>query len=151
MKVILWSGFVLCVSLCAVSAGAQPAVGALALDERQGDQYGWAVDFETAAAAGERALRECGPGCSVALTFERCAAYAADQDALSTAFGWGESYASADGARQRAVAECRSRGGSGCLVRVWGCNGPVVEEGLGLPPSTTSRQPTSAWSRSACT
>ena len=115
-----------------MSAGAQPPVGALALDERQGDQYGWAVDFETPAAAGERALRECGAGCSVALTFERCAAYAADQDGLSTAFGWGESYASSDGARQRAVAECRSRGGSGCLVRVWGCNGPVVEEGLGL-------------------
>ena len=30
---------------------------------------------------------------------------------------------------------CRSAaslGRSGCIVRVWGCNGPVVEEGLGL-------------------
>ena len=80
----------------------------------------------------EAALRECGAGCSVALTFDRCGAYAADQDNAATAFGWGESYASADGARQRALAECRSRGGSGCMVRVWGCNGPVVEEGLGL-------------------
>ena len=124
---------VLCVSLfLAADVGAQPRVGALAIDEGQGDQYGWAVDHQTAAAAREAALRECGAGCSVALTFDRCGAYAADQDNAATAFGWGESYASADGARQRALAECRSRGGSGCMVRVWGCNGPVVEEGLGL-------------------
>ena len=67
------------------------------------------------------------------LTFGRCAAYAADQDADSTAVGWAESYDSAAGARQAALSECRSRGGgSGCVVRVWGCNGPVGEEGLGL-------------------
>ena len=132
MKDILWSALVLGVSLCAVSVGAQPPSGALAIDERQGDQYGWAVDYETAAAAWAAALRECDAGCSVVLTFERCAAYAADQDADSTAVGWAQSYASADGARQAALAECSSRGGSGCVVRVWGCNGPVVEEGLGL-------------------
>ncbi|MYN68312.1 MAG: peptidoglycan-binding protein [Acidobacteria bacterium] len=34
------------------------------------------------------------------------------------------------------MAECRSPGGAGCLVRAWGCNGPVVEEGLGLDRST---------------
>ena len=108
-------------------------MGALAIDERQGDQYGWAVDYETAAAAQGRALQECGPGCSVVLTFGRCAAYAADQDADSTAVGWAESFDSAAGARQAALSECSSRGGgSGCTVRVWGCNGPVVEEELGL-------------------
>ena len=98
----------------------------------QGDQYGWAVDYETASAARSAALGECGPGCSVVLTFERCAAYAADQDGDSTAVGWAESYGSADDARQAALSECGSRGGSGCIVRVWGCNGHVVEEGLGL-------------------
>ena len=67
----------------------------------------------------------------------RCAAYAADQDADSTAVGWAESYDSAAGARQSALSECRSRGGgSGCIVRVWGRNGPVVEEGLGLDRAT---------------
>ena len=66
---------------------AQSPVGALAIDERQGDQWGWAVDYETAAAAQGMALQECGPGCSVVLTFGRCAAYAADQDANSTAVG----------------------------------------------------------------
>ena len=114
-------------------ATAQSPVGALAIDERQGDPYGWAVDYETAAAAQGRALQECGPGCSVVLTFGRCAAYAVDQDADSTAVGWAESFDSAAGARQAALSECSSRGGgSGCTVRVWGCNGPVVEEELGL-------------------
>ena len=113
-------------------AAAQSPVGALAIDERQGDQYGWAVDYETAAAAQGRALQECGPGCSVVLTFGRCEAYAADQDVDSTAVGWAESFDSAAGARQAALSECGSRGGSGCTVRVWGCNGPVVEDGLGL-------------------
>ena len=111
----------------------QVAVGALAVDERQGDQYGWAVDYETAAAARAAALGECGAGCSVVLTFDRCGAYAADQDADSTAAGWAEAYDSAASARAAALSECRARGGgSGCIVRAWGCNGPVVEEGLGL-------------------
>ena len=129
------------VLLCAtVPTGAQPSpAGALAIDERRGDQYGWAVDYETAGAARQRALSECGAGCSVVLTFNRCGAYAADQDADSTAVGWAESYTSAAGARQAALAECRSRGGTGCIVRVWGCNGQVVEEELGLD-QTARRQ-----------
>ena len=131
MKTI--AGSTLCAVVClSVSAVAQTPVGALAIDERQGDQYGWAVDYETAGAASQWALSECGSGCSVVLTFERCAAYAADQDANSTAVGWSESYGSADSARQAALTECRSRGGSGCVVRVWGCNSHVLEQGLGL-------------------
>ena len=135
MRALAWPGLVVCISLCmAVVVGAQTPVGALAIDERQGDQYGWAVDYETAAGpAQEQALQECGSGCSVVLTFGRCAAYAADQDAASTAVGWAESFDSAAGARQAALSVCSSRGnGSGCIVRVWGCNGPVVEAGLNL-------------------
>ena len=133
MKTIAASALVLCATACMASpVVAQTLAGALAIDERQGDQYGWAVDYETAGAARSAALGECGAGCSVVLTFERCAAYAADQAADSAAVGWAESYSSADGARQAALSECGSRGGYGCMVRVWGCNGPVVEEGLGL-------------------
>ena len=136
MKTLAGSVLVFCGFLCTASVvAAQTPVGVLAVDERQGDQYGWAVDYETAAAARQAALGECGSGCSVVLTFPRCGAYAADQDADSTAVGWAESYDSADGARQRALSECGSRGGSGCMVRVWGCNGHVVEEGLGLDRS----------------
>ena len=135
MKSLLWRCLVVAgISLSAtVPAIAQPRMGALAIDAQQGDQYGWAVDYETTTAARAAALRACGAGCSVVLTFGRCAAYAADQDADSTAVGWAEAYASGSAAQQAALSECRSRGGgSGCIVRAWGCNGPVVEEGLSL-------------------
>ena len=134
MQTVAVSSLVLFAFLyAAASAAPQPPVGALAVDERQGDQWGWAVDYETAGAAHQRALSECGSNCSVVLTFARCAAYAADQDSDSTAVGWAESYGSASEAQQAALSACSSRGGgSGCVVRVWGCNGPVVEEGLGL-------------------
>ena len=126
-------GLVLCLLACTgMSAGAQAPVGALAIDERHGKQWGWAVDYDTVEAARAVALRECGAGCSIVLSFARCAVFAADQDAESTAYGWGESYASAEDARERALAECGSRGGPGCLVRAWGCNGPVAEDALGL-------------------
>ena len=134
MKTTAGSAFVLCASVwMASSAAAQTPVGALAIDERQGDRYGWAVDYETTGSAQAAALRECGAGCSVVLTFARCAAYAADQDADSTAVGWAESYSSSSAAQQAALGECSSRGGgSGCIVRAWGCNGPAVEDDLGL-------------------
>ena len=137
MKVIQRTGLVVGVVMSAglLADAQQTPVGALAIDERQGDQWGWALDYETAGAAQEAALRECGSACSVVLTFERCAAYAADQDGDSTAVGWAESHGSANQARQAALWECGSRGGSGCMVRVWGCNGPVVEEGLSLDRS----------------
>ena len=138
MQASRWLALAVFASLCtAMPAAAQGPVGALAVNDRQGDQWGWAVDYETAAAARARALRECGTGCSVVLTFGRCAAYAADQDAGSKAVGWAEADASASAARQAALSECRSRGGgSGCIVRAWGCNGPVVEEGLNLDRAT---------------
>ena len=133
-----WSWLAVCVALCAsATVGSQTPVGALAIDERQGDQYGWAVDYETTAAAWAAALRECGAGCSVVLTFERCGAYAADQAANSTAAGWAQSYDSAARAREAALSECHARGGgSGFIVRAWGCNGHVAEEGLGLDLAT---------------
>ena len=48
------------VVVVAAPAVAQSPVGALAIDERQGDQWGWAVDYDTAAAAQGMALQECG-------------------------------------------------------------------------------------------
>ena len=139
MQTVASSAFVLFAFMCMTSSSAaQAPMGALAVDERQGDQYGWAVDYDTAGAAQAAALGECGSGCSVVLTFERCAAYAAHQNADSTAVGWAESYGSGAAAQQAALSECSSRGGTGCIVRVWGCNGPVVEDGLRL--DTASRR-----------
>ena len=133
MKIVL--GLFAAASTASLVA-AQSPVGALAIDERRGDQYGWAVDYETAGSARPAALRECGAECSVVLTFDRCAAYAADQDSDSTAVGWAESYSSSSEARQAALGQCGARGGgSGCIVRAWGCNSPVAEDGLGLSRS----------------
>ena len=122
-----------------MDTGAQPPAGALAIDERHGTRHGWAADYETAELAREAALRECGAGCAVVLTFARCGAYATDQDDAGTSHGWGESHDTADGARRRALAECGSRGGSNCIVRASGCNGPVVEEALGLDRAARRR------------
>ena len=135
----LLAGATLALVVLASSSAAQPLLGALAVDESQGEQWGWAVDYETSAAAGAAALRECGSGCAVVLTFARCGAYAANQANASTAFGWAQSHGLADESRQRALAECRSRGGSECLVRAWGCNGPVVEERLRLDQAARRR------------
>lgn len=41
-------------------AAAQPPVGVLAVDQGQGDQWGWAVDYEAAAAPLGSALSESG-------------------------------------------------------------------------------------------
>ena len=43
-------------SLAGAQTWAQTPEGVLAIDEGQGDQYGWAVDYETAGTAGQRAL-----------------------------------------------------------------------------------------------
>ena len=52
MKAIAVSALVFCgFGGMASSAAAQSPVGALAVDEGQGDQSGWAVDYETAGAA----------------------------------------------------------------------------------------------------
>ena len=46
MQTVAGSALVFCALLCLPAASAaQPRAGALAVDERQGDQYGWAVDW----------------------------------------------------------------------------------------------------------
>jgi len=98
------------------------AAGALAIDENQGDQYGFAYDYASISEASDRALAECGGNCSVVQVFETgCAAYAADQAAGSTIYGWATSNDEGD-AQYQALQYCASYGGSQCIVRSWGCN-----------------------------
>ena len=98
--------------------------GALALDSNQGPSWGWAIDYPTPSAAAQRALAECGGGCSIVMRFsDECAAFAADQAAGSTVYGWAKGYDSGGVARARAMAECSGKGGTSCIVRVWGCTG----------------------------
>ena len=125
MQALVGPSLVLCASVCtAAVAVAQTPVGTLPIDERRGDQCGWAVDFETDAAAREMALQECGSGCSVVLKFGRWAVFAADRAADSTAVGRAEPYDSAIDARQAVLIECQCHGGSGC--------GPPAVNPIGL-------------------
>ncbi len=99
------------------------AAGALAIDANQGEQYGFAYNYPDMGQAEQRALSECGNQCAVVLQFETgCGAYAADQQNGSSIYGWGTD-ANGGNAQSRAISECQSRGGTSCMVRVWGCNG----------------------------
>lgn len=96
------------------------AAGALAIDEKQGAKYGWAVDYPTFEQAEKEALKKCGSGCNIVFTFSGgSAAYSADQSKGSTIFGWGRA-ASADRAKQIALEEARNRGARSPIVRAWG-------------------------------
>ena len=99
------------------------AAGALAIDENQGDQYGWAVNFASRSEARTYALQECGAGCRVVMEFSHsCAAYATDQVYGSSIYGWSKRASSSNQAKTTALNECRSHGGDQCIVRVWGCD-----------------------------
>lgn len=101
----------------------QPAQhGALAIDSHQGPAWGWSINYPTPQAAARRALTECGSPCRIVMRFRNeCAAFAADQAQGSTSYGWATGYDTGGGARNRALAECRTKGGTSCLVRAWGC------------------------------
>ena len=106
------------------------AAGALAVDERQGDQWGWAIDYDTQAEADAHALRQCGQGCAIVARFNNtCMAFAADQARGSTAYGHGRAHTSGL-AQTNALRFCRQHGGtnSTCVVRAWGCD--TVEESV---------------------
>jgi Domain of unknown function (DUF4189) len=98
------------------------ANGALAIDANQGSAYGLGVNYDSMAAAEQRALIECGRSCRIVVRFpSACAAYAADQTEGSTVYGWAPGN-SRDEAKAKAVSNCRKYGGKRCNVRVWGCN-----------------------------
>ena len=100
------------------------AAGALAIDENQGDQYGWAINYPTQAEADRRAMNECGYGCSIVMRFgNTCAAYAADQARGSSCVWVGRTGTVVHLVAQIGLlGECRNRGGANnhCIVRVWG-------------------------------
>ncbi len=97
------------------------AVGALAIDSNQGNSYGFSYGYPSSSEASNRALNECGSGCSVVKVFTGgCAAYAADQSPRSTVYGWATGPTSGQ-VQSSALQYCRNSGGSQCVVRVWAC------------------------------
>lgn len=98
---------------------------ALAIDQNNGDRYGWAVDYETQTDADKRALTECqrnGGNCNVVLRFTGgCGVYVVEQGNNSL-YGWGTGNTKSE-AETRARKEATAIGGKDLIVRVWGCNG----------------------------
>jgi hypothetical protein len=114
--------FAMVVMLIGLGSNAAHASGALAINGNQGQQYGWAVNYRSLGDASREALMQCGSGCSVVFEFHgTCAAYAADQSAGSTAYGWAYDRTAVQ-AQLAAISYCESRGGTSCMVRVWGCD-----------------------------
>ena len=98
------------------------ANAALAIDSNQGTRYGYGYDYPTMRKAEQKALKECGRGCSIVLRFRTgCGAYAADQTPGGTVNGTGTA-GDSESAQDRALDQCRDRGGVECSVRVWACN-----------------------------
>lgn len=131
MKSLIHCSFlVLILMLTALPGLSQNASGegqqaSLAIDQKDGDQYGWAVNFTTQAEADERALAECeenGADCHVVLQFTGgCGAYVVERGNGSL-YGWGTADTRV-AAENRAMREAQAIGGKDLLVRVWGCNG----------------------------
>lgn len=95
--------------------------GALAIDENQGNRYGFSYGFSQMSDAANRALNECGGNCQIVQTFSGgCAAYAADQSSGSSIYGWATG-SNAGQVQSAALQYCSSYGGSSCVVRVWAC------------------------------
>ena len=87
MKALVWFSLAAWASLCVPEhAVAQAPAGTLVIDERRGDQWGWAVDYETASATQERALQSP-DGASTAATGTRRRPAAARSEARVPA-GW---------------------------------------------------------------
>jgi hypothetical protein len=108
--------------LLAVAGSHAMAAGSLAIDTLQGEKYGFSFNHPSADLADQRSIRECGADCSIVLRFAgQCGAYAADQAKGSNAYGWGTGTTSAN-TQARAMSECRTKGGSSCKVRAWGCD-----------------------------
>lgn len=98
---------------------------ALAIDQNNGDRYGWAVDYENQTDADKRALTECernGGNCNIVLRFTGgCGVYVVERGS-SSLYGWGTANTKSE-AEVRARKEATVIGGKDLIVRVWGCNG----------------------------
>jgi hypothetical protein len=99
--------------------------GSLAIDATNGNQYGWAVSYDTKAEANKKAISECqkngGNQCHTVLWFKGgCAVYVVERGNPSL-YGWGAADTRAE-AERIAKQEARARGASDLVVRVWGCN-----------------------------
>ena len=101
----------------------------LAIDARNGNAYGWAINYNSYSESNNRALAECeqnGGDCQIVLNFiGGCGAYVVEKGNPNL-YGWGVADSRAE-AERIAKKEAQAQGGKNLIVRVWGCNG---ESGL---------------------
>ncbi|MBI1184819.1 DUF4189 domain-containing protein [bacterium] len=125
--------FVLALSIVASASTMLPTgdYASLAIDARNGEFYGWAVNYASYAEADNRALEECrkrGGNCHVVLNFKGGSGVYVVEEGNPYLYGWGVG-ANKTEAENIAMAEARAQGGSKLLVRVWGCNEtPTVQD-----------------------
>lgn len=126
------------------NVSAANAFGALAIDSYRGPHYGYSYNYPNVADARARALKNCGAGCTVVVTFQNtCAAFAADQSQSNGASGW--AYASTkEQAQNTALGYCRRYGGKSCLVRVWACESFIGRDGRATREGDPSHEQTVA-------
>ncbi|MEI7805195.1 MAG: DUF4189 domain-containing protein [Hyphomicrobiales bacterium] len=118
--------FLFTLALAAVT-GAVTAVkadGALAIADCGG--YGFSYNYDTEAAARERALKECrdhkGKNCKIVVALSgNCAAFSIDDRKACGAWGWA-SRATKDAAVTAAINECTKAGGADCVKRAEVCD-----------------------------
>jgi len=103
----------------------------LAIDSRNGNQYGWAINYNLQHGADARALKECeskgGNKCQIVLRFKGgCGAYVVERG-NSSLDGWGTADSRQE-AEKIAKNETRAQGGKNLVVRAWGCNDKPLED-----------------------
>ena len=89
--------------------------GAIAYNSYSG-AYGYSFDYGDRYGAEQRALSECGGGCSVAVWFRNaCGALATGPS------GWGAASAGNRGAAESTALSYCARNSYGCYVKAWAC------------------------------
>jgi hypothetical protein len=138
MKTLQLLTLFLFLSLTTFSNAQNGDYGSLAIDAINGNQYGWAINYDTQTEANRKALSECqkngGNQCHTVLWFKGgCAAYVVEPGNPSL-YGWGVANTQA-AAERIAKQEARARGGSDLVVRVWGCNDNKLQSSEAALPS----------------
>jgi len=108
----------MCVTLTPGTALAWDKYGAIAYSAGTG-RNGYSYDYDSRAAAQNKALNECGArDCVVKVWFKNaCGAFARSRRDGST--GWAYAYSMA-AAKREALRQCRARG-NGCELVAWAC------------------------------
>lgn len=121
-RILLTSLVVKLVVAPSLATAQQTLVGALALNSSS-TRYGWAANYDTASAATQRALNECGSGCRLVATFRGCGALAVESGReVRNAAGWSFDWPTRGQAESGAMRACANRGGRSCRIVVSQCN-----------------------------